>query len=1566
MEVLFKVMYWNFEDEPSEDEDLPSKLCIQVAGRTEENETVHIKIHDFLPFVHLELPDIVWTQQKIKRVFKYFQATMKPNGPVKYSICCKKSLYFGKEVKCMILYFPNHTACRSLQYKCSRLVKVPGIPEKLQFRVHEYKIDPIIKFTAGLGINLASWIKATPEDYPEEFETSADISFRTSCNSVSPASAPENTVIYPTFFSFDIECNSKNPNSKLPDPDVDENYVFQIGVICGTLGTQEMKRYLLTLYDTHPIKDTTVLSYKTEIELLLGFSKLVRDEDPDIFIGYNIMKFDWSYMISRAKKLGIKSGFMELSRITDHEADLDIKVWSSSAYGEQSFEYPNCHGRTNVDVLLEVERNYRLPTYSLNAVSKYFLGDNKDDITPRQLFMLFKLTEVLTPICKKMKQFPTKKLNRDKINQMIKTIMPLRNTHGVVRELRTDMLECKDSELEYNMKRALTITGEYCVQDTILPVRLVEKLNLWTTMEEMSNVMHIPTTYLHTRGQGIKVLAQVYREVLNSGMFIPSNFLSNLDRYRGAIVIEAKKGYYQLVGTLDFASLYPSILMAFNICHTTLVTDESVPDSECNIVEWEDHIHCEHDTKRKLDLKKRLCGKHRYRFRKMKMGYDEKTGKITRIGEGLMPRLERNLLASRKMVKYEMFKAENKLGLHRGEFSNEEIEKMRAKGYEIIEKGSLTDKEEKFLEISAGVLNAKQLAIKVSANSVSGNTAIPCLKDGKFCYISIENIYNMAIGSYKEDEDGNQVISNIENSLMVWSDGGWSKINYVFRHKAPSVMKRVVTHTGCVDVTEDHSLLDENKQEVTTRELDVGDKLLHMQVPLPDDTPGSPSQEMKIINHDAFEHGVAIVSGLCKYLDEDILVSDYNTRSEFFSGYTSLLTNPKEFWCNKHHAPWLMWVAKSLGYYVTLDTKDDLFLLNILDKSDICSENVIKKIETISPPTEYVYDIETVTHHFAAGVGDLIVHNSCYGILGSSKGPIPLVEGAASITATGRNLIKESVERIKKEWPESKLVYGDTDSAMVTHPGKNTEESFDLAVESSELVTHYLKSQILGKDEYFTVNGYQLNKIKVGGDIFLNLKHEDKLTVLQYDAIPIDLEFENMYGKFLLLTKKRYIAHVINKDGKKIRETKKGVVLARRDNCEYLRSTYKDISNAIMNRLPEREIMNLLYDKVNDLFTRRIPDTHLIIYVGVKSVINYATKKKIENKNGELIEEVFIDKNKDIIVDPIGPSDPRLVYRNLPQALLSLKMIGRGTDIPPNTRLEFLYVENPQATHQGQKAEDFTYYTENKDTERFKPDRLHYIEKQLAKPMTEILSVVFEKEPVIYEKIDDALKRVINEPNLDPYKKAQLEKVKTMTVDCVPRYTSPDGDVIGRDVFDLPNPVVESKVYKYRGFAAKAFYVIQSSEKNGVYDFDLEDPLEKEIVNVCKRWRARSVLDKIYKRHGVTKRAHRKPKQFGMKLTKGTKVIFTRDYNHHQKIITKGTHASVISFSVDEDFPIVSTNFTLHIGKEIVENIPRKVFSTYYIRDSAIMKDILLARTHYKNVVDSLSIVFSKLVFQDE
>ena len=61
-------------------------------------------------------------------------------------------------------------------------------------------------------------------------------------------------------------------------------------------------------------------------------------------------------------------------------------------------------------------------------------------------------------------------------------------------------------------------------------------------------------------------------------LIIPTKRSEKTDeQFEGATVIEPKRGYYtHPIATLDFASLYPSIMMAHNLCYTTYIPIDQV------------------------------------------------------------------------------------------------------------------------------------------------------------------------------------------------------------------------------------------------------------------------------------------------------------------------------------------------------------------------------------------------------------------------------------------------------------------------------------------------------------------------------------------------------------------------------------------------------------------------------------------------------------------------------------------------------------------------------------------------------------------------------------------------------------------------------------------------------------------------------------------------------------------------------------------------------------------------------------------------------------------------------
>jgi len=104
----------------------------------------------------------------------------------------------------------------------------------------------------------------------------------------------------------------------------------------------------------------------------------------------------------------------------------------------------------------------------------------------------------------------------------------------------------------------------------------------------------------------------------------------------------------------------------------------------------------------------------------------------------------------------------------------------------------------------------------------------PCLlKDIKTEEILYKPLCEMADGDNWIDELNGREF-NICSKYLVWSKNGWTKIKHIMRHKTEKTIHRVLTHTGCVDVTTDHSLLDINGEMIKSTECKIKEtKLYH-------------------------------------------------------------------------------------------------------------------------------------------------------------------------------------------------------------------------------------------------------------------------------------------------------------------------------------------------------------------------------------------------------------------------------------------------------------------------------------------------------------------------------------------------------------------------------------------------------------------------------------------------------------------------------------------------------------------------------------------------------------------
>ena len=110
--------------------------------------------------------------------------------------------------------------------------------------------------------------------------------------------------------------------------------------------------------------------------------------------------------------------------------------------------------------------------------------------------------------------------------------------------------------------------------------------------------------------------------------------------------------------------------------------------------------------------------------------------------------------------------------------------------------------------------------LMTDADSVTGDTPVLIKHDNQIEIKHIDDINDI----WNLNENGKEYGAvNYE----IWTDKGWTNIKYIMRHKVNKRIFRVLTHTGCVDVTEDHSLLNEKSEKITPNNCKVNDILLH-------------------------------------------------------------------------------------------------------------------------------------------------------------------------------------------------------------------------------------------------------------------------------------------------------------------------------------------------------------------------------------------------------------------------------------------------------------------------------------------------------------------------------------------------------------------------------------------------------------------------------------------------------------------------------------------------------------------------------------------------------------------
>lgn len=875
--------------------ELETSFEIRCFGKLLDGASACVRI-TFLPHFYVECPPSwngITAQQLITAVVEKYGAIAKHCVSTS-----RKSIWGftnGQPRRFIRLVFSTVAASRKAKWFVANTKKL---------RTYEASVDNVIKLFHIRDIAPAQWIRvnAFSTVHEERKVTVADIEVTTTYTEVSPAT--DVTAIPPLVFaSWDIECVSESGGFPLADKPHDV-----ICTICTTFQrygeTRPFSRHAVTLGSCDDVTGVDIVRCDTEADVINAWLEALHQHSADVLIGWNTFGFDYKYVYGRSLVCVDDldaSPLVHLNRFgrsVEGGGDISEKKLSSAAYGDNNFFFLAAPGWLHLDLMVLIKKQYKLDSYSLNHVSAKFLGDQKIDLKPHEIFQKF-------------------------------------------RGSASD--------------RAMIV--EYCSQDVSLPLRLMTKLSIAQNVLEMANATSVPVLYLVTHGQQIKVLSLLLKKARSMNFLCPDTDFSaksnddDEEGYQGATVLDAQCGAYlhDCVSALDFASLYPSIIRAHNLCTSTLVLDArygAIPGVEYYSVE---------------------TPKGTYSF--------------AQNVESVLPALLDDLAIMRKKAKKAEADAKD-----RGEEFEASVQNARqlafkvsmnsAYGFYGATKGFLP-----CLPLAAStttigrhmISHTKDLAESlvpgskvIYGDSVAGYTPLLVRRDGNVHFLTIEELSESR--AWTRMSDGKE---SIELSGMdTYTEVGWTRVHRIVRHRMnpKNRMVRVLTHAGLVDVTMDHSLLLEDGKPVRPTELCLNSSLMHFPGRMPLDDDGHPCSEKE-----AYIWGCLLAQG---WTDKARLIvgATRELKQAFWNGLRESCPTKELTVRNQLIAAIVLAIGDALDEPVSIDYSYQFsYIVSFVSHR----EPGIRKLERLPEiPIQYVYDLTTENHHFAAGIGRLVVHNT--------------------------------------------------------------------------------------------------------------------------------------------------------------------------------------------------------------------------------------------------------------------------------------------------------------------------------------------------------------------------------------------------------------------------------------------------------------------------------------------------------------------------------------------------------------------------------------------------------------
>jgi DNA polymerase delta subunit 1 len=812
------------QNEPDEDEDnkkrIEYKYILKVFGKTKKGNSVYLQLLNYKPYFYIEfgksfrLRDSYKIDDKL--VDKFFN---KLHNNIEFKH--RSSFIKYKKVKSYKLYgFTNKKKFRFykiiLQTKSAWYTYAKEI-RNLNYDVYnnnitlyESNLDPMLRFIHLRDLNSAGWVKVNSSDYwqTKEKKSRCQIDITANWKQIHKI---EKSIIAPfCVLSFDLECSSIDgsfPQVRRTRDNINDiiesgihvpaNYkgdsIISIGCTYSIVGRPNIvHKHVLCLNVCADIEGVTVKYFGRESDLIIAFSNLVKDTDPDYLIGYNIYGFDYKYLYGRAEVLGIDQIFNDMSRLQNKHCKLIKKELSSAALGVNEMSYMDLVGRINLDLLKVVQRDYKFKVYKLDFVANYFLGVGKDDVTPQEIFKL----QNGTP------------LDRKRLNK-------------------------------------------YCIQDCELCNKLESKLDIIINTIAMANIASVPVNFILLRGQGIKVFSSTARfchkynyriKVVNKSQVYPK-------QNKGAFVLTPQLSFYDLpVAVCDFKSLYPCCMISENLSHDTWVNDP-----EYDNIEGIEYLDIDSEFTDGTILKIRfkqpekqkdgtILNEDRGILCMLEIKLLDDRSKYKKLMESETDPFKKKLYNSMQLAIKVMC---NSIYGQTGASTSQICCKFIA--------AATTAMGRHYLMSSKEIVEKDYGAEVVYGDSVTGDTPIIINNNGKIYPTRIDTIVentiveNTIVENIENEntENENTENENTENedkwikyygdkqqfkpkNMMVYEKDKFVKILRIIRHKVNKKLYRTTTNHSIIDCTEDHSLLNNNDEKIKPTECIIGKTKLLM------------------------------------------------------------------------------------------------------------------------------------------------------------------------------------------------------------------------------------------------------------------------------------------------------------------------------------------------------------------------------------------------------------------------------------------------------------------------------------------------------------------------------------------------------------------------------------------------------------------------------------------------------------------------------------------------------------------------------------------------------------------